>query len=309
MIELLRSGPTPLTQMNSRLSKHSSQQGIALIVVLWMLVLLTIMAAAYSTTMRTETRLTAQQLHASQSRALAEAGIWLAVNDLLKPELNKVWPVNGASNEIEFKGGTIELIIQDQAGKIDLNTAHHELLQGLFESVDVEEPLRMEIIDALLDWRDRDDLRRLNGAEDPDYQQAGYDHEAKDGPFNSIDELRLVMGMTEEIYQKIYPALTIHSHLPGVNPDAAPEAVLLAIPGIDPDSIADYLLDRSDPAKATANPTVPGVNSRFTNRTKGVSFMITSESTVNNARAKLEVVISLRRTSELPYTVLSWREI
>lgn len=296
-------------QMVFKSHNNLKQQGIALVVVLWMLVLLTIMAAGYSTTMRTEIKLTAQQLHASQSRALAEAGIWLAVNDLLKPELDRVWPVNGTSNDINFEGGTIELMIQDQAGKIDLNTARSELLQGLLESVEVEEPLSLEIVDSLLDWRDRDDLTRLNGAEDPEYRQAGYDYEAKDGPLNSIDELRLVMGMTEEIYQKIYPALTIHSHLPGINPAVAPEEALLAIPGTDPELIADYLLDRSDPSSATINPTVPGINSRFTNRTKGVSFMITSEGLVNETRVTLEVVISLRRTSELPYTVLSWREI
>jgi len=285
------------------------QNGIALVIVMWTLVLLTVLAAGYTATMRTETRLTAQHLHAAQSRALAEAGVWLAVNELLKPVQQRKWTDNGTPNEVELFDGNLEIRVQDQSGLIDLNTARSELLQGLFKSTGLDNDDVSHIVDAILDWRDRDNLTRTNGAEDADYLQAGYAYEAKDGPFNSNDELRRVMGMTEAIYGKVKPTLTVYSHMPGINPEVATREVLLAIPGTDPDTIDNYLNERSKPAAVTVSPVTPGINSSFTNRTKGVSFMITSTGDVNDTRITLEVVISLRRTSKLPYTILSWREI
>ena len=289
--------------------KRINQRGLALVIVMWMLVLLTIMAAGYSTTTRTETRLTAQQLYASQARASAEAGLWLVVQDLLKPEPARRWPADGTSNEIIFSDNQMEIIIQDQAGMIDINTARDELLKGLIESTGEDEPAVQQLVDAILDWRDRDDLTRLYGAEDSDYRNSGFDYEAKDGPFNSIDEMRKVMGMTESVYQKIQPALTVYSHLPGINPEVAPAEVLMAVPGMDSETIDNFMMERSNPELTAKNPTVPGLNSRFTNNSKGISYKVTSSCVINETRVTLEAVISLRRNSKLPYTVLSWREI
>lgn len=294
--------------MRNRKLTSALQTGIALVIVMWMLVLLTVLAAGYTATMRTETRLTAQQLHAAQARALAEAGVWLAVNDLMEPEQQRKWIENGAANDLDLLDGSVELRIQDQSGLIDLNTARRELLQGLFKSIELDDDVS-GVVDSILDWRDRDNLIRVNGAEDADYRQAGFAHEAKDGPFNSVDELRRVMGMTEAIYDKVRPALTVYSHTPGINPDVATREALLAIPGIDPDTIDQFMTERLDPATLTVNPVTPGINSSFTNRTKGVSFMISSTGNVNGTRITLEVVVSMRRTSNLPYTILSWREI
>ena len=84
--------------------KLTLQKGIALVIVMWMLVLLTVLAAGYTAMMRTETRLTAQQLHAAQSRSLAEAGVWLAVNDLLKPIQNRTWPGDGQCRAVWHQG-------------------------------------------------------------------------------------------------------------------------------------------------------------------------------------------------------------
>ena len=88
----------------------------------------------------------------------------------------------------------------------------------------------------------RDKRRRNPGAEDSDYAHAGYG--AKDGPFNSIEELRLVAGMTNDIFRQIYPALTIHSRQPGIHPLTAPREVLLALPGSDAERIDTFIQNR-----------------------------------------------------------------
>ena len=54
----------------------------------------------------------------------------------------------------------------DETAKIDLNAAGEVLLRGLFTSVGGADPdLALRLVDAVMDWRDADDLRRPNGAE------------------------------------------------------------------------------------------------------------------------------------------------
>ena len=59
------------------------EKGIALVIVLWIVVLLSIMAASFAYSMRTETTLTTFAMERAQARALAEAGIAYAAQKLL----------------------------------------------------------------------------------------------------------------------------------------------------------------------------------------------------------------------------------
>ena len=160
------------------------------------------------------------------------------------------------------------------------------------------------ITHAILDWRDRDNLVRVSGAEDPDYQAANLDHDAKDGPFNSVEELRLVLGMTEAIFQKIQPALTVHSHLPGINAQVAVPEALLALSGSDANAIDDFILNR----KEEPNTPLAGVDKRLLSRARGTTFQITSEGVSGDSKVRLDVIILLKRNAKLPFSVLSWRE-
>jgi len=292
--------------MNIRASLMYKQCGMALVLVLWMLVLLTVMAGGYSATMRTETILTAHQLQSARARAMAQAGIWLAVNELLKPQLERSWQSDGSLNTVDFNNGSIEIKIQDETGKIDLNTARVELLHGLIKSVEVEDALGIELLHAILDWRDKDDLVRTAGAEDDDYKAAGLEYGAKDGLFNSVDELRLILGMTEEIFRKMEPALTIHSHQAGINPSVAQREVLLAIPGVYPETIEDFLLERSETSLATNSPSLAGTDKRFLTRVKDNTLTITSVGISADSKMKLDAVILIKRNANPPFTVLSW---
>ena len=160
------------------------------------------------------------------------------------------------------------------------------------------------VLNAILDWRDPDSLRRNPGAEDVDYAHAGYG--AKDAPFNSVEELRLVAGMTNGLFASIYPALTIHSGQPGVHPLAAPREVLLALPGGDEEQVDAFIQNRRNQETPGAPP--PDMDTRFFGGTGGTSFNITSEGLTGRSELKLDVVITLHNDTRLPYSVLSWRE-
>ena len=280
------------------------QAGVALVLALWLLTLLTILAAGYSYAMRTETRLAIHGVELAKARAIAEAGLWLAVADLLKPRLKRQWLADGTPYQLDFGEGQIRLRIQDEAGRIDLNTARDALLRDLLEKAaqpgaDVE-----FMFNAILDWRDPDQLRRNPGAEDSDYEQAGYG--AKDAPFNSIEELRLVAGISNDIFNRIYPALTLHSGQPGIHPLVAPRAVLLSLPGSSAESIDAFIQNRHGREADAAPPA--GMDASYFAGTRGNTFAVTSEGMAGRGKLKLEMVVTLGQEPSAPYSVLSWRE-
>lgn len=279
------------------------QRGMVLVLVLWLLALLSLMAGAHSYALRTETWLTIHALDRARARAAAEAGVWLAVADLLSPPSAQRWPRDGTPIEVNFAAGTIGLRIQDEAGLIDINSADDALLQGLLN--DAAQPGQdvTSLFDALLDWRDPDPGRRAGGAEDADYLSVAYD--SKDGPFNSIEELRRVAGMSDELYRNIRHAITIHSMQPGINPALAPRAVLEAIPGSRADLIDTYLAGRHEPGRTA---TITDADHHYFNARQGLTLTITSTGRVGRGNLRLDVVVALDRNRTPPYSVLGWRE-
>lgn len=311
------------------------QDGIALVLALWLVTLISIMAAGFSYAMRTETLLTVHGIDSAQARSLAEAGLWLAVADLLRPSSERRWPADGTRAKTTFGGTTINLCIQDEAGRIDLNEADPELLLGLLEAASMARnaiPDRDKacpklppglpeaasaahhdvtfLRNAILDWRDPDHERRVPGAEDADYLPAGY--EAKGGPFNSIAELRRVAGMTDEMYGKIRHAVTIHSLRPGFNPAFAPRIVLEAALGIDSARIDDYLANRRKPGEVAV---ITDEDHHYFNAHQGRVFTIASTATAGRGTSRaggstltLTAVVELARDKSPPYSVLEWSE-
>ena len=298
--------------INRMYNKHQtvSQKGIALVLVLWILSLLTILAAGYSHMMRTETRLTANLVHAAKASALAEAGIWYTIAELLKPQDDNQWKADGSHHMININQDTVRISIHSEAGKINLNLAQPELIEGLLRSISVPENELPALVNAILDWRDQDNSVRQEGAEDEQYKNLDYDFGAKDGPFNTIDELQLVMGITPALFKKMEPALTIYSSQPGIDIQTAPRAALLALPGQSEERVDEILATRMDSPDTDTPVELTDIDPRLLARAKGQIFTITSEGTYANSYSRLDVVIMLIKKTTLnqPYAILSWRE-
>jgi general secretion pathway protein K len=214
----------------------SGQRGIALLLVLWVLSLLTIIAVSLTATQRTESALIANQLATARFHAAAEAAISWAMLNLLTPPTTidggtDAWVPDDTPRLWSFAGEPLEIRVSNEASRIDLNKASRNLLQALFVAVGLEQDRAGAIADAIVDWRDADDLTSLNGAEDGDYANAGRSYGAKDGPFDSVEELQEVLGMDPDLYRAVAPALTVSGR---AVPDSefAPPLVQAALQGV-----------------------------------------------------------------------------
>ena len=101
------------------------------------------------------------------------------------------------------------------------------------------------LVDAIADWRDADDLRRPNGAEAPEYRAANLKYVPANAPFETIGDVARVLGMTQAVFQRIAPLITVYSRRPGINPATAARGVLLALPDATPEMVDAYIDQRA----------------------------------------------------------------
>ena len=150
------------------------QGGVALVLVLWVITLLSVIAGNFAFSMRGEAKIARNLIFTAQAQALADAGVQKAWYELSRPPADvQRWQANGVAHTFTMGEAVLTVTIQDETGKIDLNTASDALLQGLFKSVGLSEEASVALVDAVVDWRDADKLKRLHGAEEDDYRAAG----------------------------------------------------------------------------------------------------------------------------------------
>jgi len=236
------------------LPRPAENRGIALVVVLWTLLLLSLIAASFLALTRGEIGVARNAVDNARAEALADAGAHRAVLGLLRPVSGGGWRVDGTVYGWRFDDVEVRVAVADEGGKIDLNAAPDNLLQGLFVSVDLDDDTAAALVDAIVDFRDADNLRRLNGAEDSDYRAAGLPHGAKNRPFEALEELRQVFGMTGALYDRVAPALTVYSRRRTPFRATSPpevQAALAAMLGAAPEDPEDPE-GRLDPEEASA---------------------------------------------------------
>lgn len=280
------------------------QKGVVLVIVLWATVLLGILFGSMMLTTRTNIQLTQIQRNAAQARALAEGGVYYAILILLNtPDIGKL-TASGGVGAYRFGPGTVSLKIQDEAGRIDLNRADNQLFDDLLASVGVGDDQRLGLIDKLQDWRDGDDQKRLQGAEKAQYEAMGLAYGPKDAPFEAVEEILQIPGMTRALYKRIRPALTVHSRRKEVNLEVAPPVVLKAVPGLDYQSFDQ---EQEEQAQELApGELMPRLEQRYAGRSKGRVFSIAALGDVSGTKAQVSAAVTISRNPWRPFTILSW---
>jgi general secretion pathway protein K len=230
---------------------RSRQSGIAIVLALWLTVLLTVLASGFAFSMRSEALATRNAVSLARARALADGAIERGAFELMRPRVADAWTFDGQPHSFHDGDAAIVITAVDEAARIDVNTAPDLLLKNLLMVAGgLDEAAAGALVDAIADWRDPDDLRRANGAEAPEYQAANLKYVPSNAPFETIGEVARVLGMTQPVFQRIAPLITVYSHRPGINAATAARGVLLALPNATPEMVDAYIDQR---AQALAN--------------------------------------------------------
>jgi len=276
---------------NFRIRNLQQQGGMALIVVLWLIVLLSIMAAGHSRNAHTDTKLASRQVESAKARALAEAGINHVILEMLADNPDAELPVDGSVFTVRIYDDVVTVAIRDATGLVDINAATPDLLGATLRACGVEESRERELVDAILDWRDKDDLAHLHGIEDDDYRAAGLPWSSRDDAFSTVDELKYIPVINHALFEQLAAFVTVYSGRGGINLEYAPRALISALTGDE------------------VQPATPETASRKNGGARNGTYHIYSSVAGGSGTiASLEAVVAISRSSKSPFTVLDWRE-
>lgn len=202
------------------MAEPENERGIALIAVLGFLTVMSLLVLSVTGAARTSLNASARHLARLQAQAVVDSGIELAVNQLIDGQ-QLAPPVLAGPQELELGGYKVVVTARPESAKIDLNFADVALLIGMFRAAGAGDDESSALASAVLDWRDGDDLLHVNGAEEKEYAAAGLKYGPANKLFESVDELRFVLGVTPALFACLQGEVTVLAQRASVDIDHA----------------------------------------------------------------------------------------
>ncbi|HKY07142.1 MAG TPA: hypothetical protein VJQ55_02830 [Candidatus Binatia bacterium] len=257
------------------------ERGVALIVVLWIFIFLFVVAFEFSTAAREEASAAHRFNDETEGYYLAVAGFERGLYDFLNqaganPALKQTQNqdmFDGGWRDHTLGGGAFRVRLIDEAGKININRINENTLRRIFNNLGLDGAQRDSLVDAIMDWRDEDELHRMNGAENEYYAALTPSYTAKNGPLDSVDDLLWIKGVTRELFFGLADAsasssnkgpaialrdiFTIDSPIDRVNLRTASAEVIHALVGIPLERCRAFVEERKKLSDKTLNDLLP----------------------------------------------------
>lgn len=293
--------------------KTSKQTGLAMVIVIWILSLMTIMAGSFALTMRREITVISAVKDSAVVQAIAETGISVAKQMLFLADEDLRWKADGSIYLIDYQQAKIRVRLFSERGKIDLNKASEVLLTAMLKSTELDISKQQQIVSAILDWRDEDDLIRVNGAEKQEYEDAGLNYSPTNKDFQVIEELQMVLGVTIELYQQLKPLITVYSKQQNVDLKLASKEVIAAIGELDQTTLDNYIEQRTEShitkTAAPAYPQTEGGSGKQGITNNQVYTIISQAQLFGEFTTGLKVTIQQSTAgAQDPFQILSWQQ-
>ena len=245
----------------------NNKKGSILIFALWVLVFLTMFAVQIGLSLRAKISLIARIEKRSQLHYLVQAGVTKAISVLRKDlirnnnsytvdskmirhnNINEFTPqelglghfevfykeFNRLSSQEEIYFGFV-----DEERKLNINTADAiEIKRLIMYVLNMDDETAQEITEAIFDWREFGKSQLTGFYSDDYYSNLQYPYPVKDFDFEVYEELMLVKGVTNEIYNRLLPFITVYGE-GQVNINTASLPVLVAL-GLD-EPVAEKVL-------------------------------------------------------------------
>lgn len=257
--------------------RRPSERGIALVSVLLALALLGVIAASFLRETRTATLIARNLVENAKAEALADAGVERAMLGLLDDDRNTGWRADGRSYELRLGEGRVEIRLQDEAGKIDLNRAPEQMLKRFFLAVGLGEGEAGALVDAIMAAR----------------RQVG-DNNAARAPFENLGQIGRLPGMSPDVEARLAPYLTVYSGRESIDPAVAPPLLRQLLPTSTVEAELQPI-DRA--AEQSGSPT-----GSFT-------VMVLAEATTGTGgQFTREAVVQRTDDPAKPFRILLWRQ-
>lgn len=285
-----------------------NERGVALIITLIVIAVAATLALEFAHLTRLDAGMARNLKDGLKAYYLANSGISWAQAWLEKD--GRTTEYDGLGEEwargqepVSLDGGQFSFSIEDEERKLNLNyllkdgkvdEARHGQLARLIELLELD----VEIAASIVDWIDADDEARPGGAEKDYYQGLERPYSPKNGPFATLEELKLVKGITSDVFEKLRPYLTVNSG-GKVNINTAGKLILMSLSKDMDAGMAEDIIsyrERSPFSKTSELKEVSkSVERVFTRISGGLdvkseSFSITSEGKFGDSRRGIRAI-------------------
>lgn len=183
-------------KIHAPLHRDSTHHGVALIAVLWLIAILSLAAITTLRVISFDAEITTAKIHGSRALHLAEMGIAIGANPVVKNDdvvlLNRMDEENNEE---------IQVILASESARFNINSLvladDKTLIRSIFIHWGLDLDAAQALTDAFTDWIDPDEEVALNGAETEEYTRIGRINQPFNRPFYDIEEMRLVRGMDQ----------------------------------------------------------------------------------------------------------------
>jgi len=259
--------------------------GFALLIVLWTLVLIAFIVAHLTASGRTEIRIARNLVANAVVEAAADGAISAAIFNQLDPNADQRWPLNGEAHQLAIGNTRVTVQLADEAERINPSSAPAPLLEALLRTTgsDPESARRLALV--IGQWVGSTPAAQPQSVQ-AEYRAAGLDYGPPGEPFETLDELGRVLGMTPAVLAAIRPHLTLFGP-PQPNPASADPVVAAALATI------------AQPAAVPAQPNQPQAE-LLTVRISATA------SGRDNARVSKTAIVRVGTMLQGGYAVLAW---
>jgi general secretion pathway protein K len=312
-----------------------NERGFALLSVMLVLALLAVVVTEFSVSARLESSMIRSYRDGVLATHLAEGAVQQALREILGPGTVVALDDDGSLSfyraadagaistklarlprqRVPLGAGEFSYRISDEEARVNVNTASPDRIDRLLRAVGVDKQSRDIVSDSLQDWKDADDLQRINGAESEDYYlKLPVPYRARNGALQDTAELLQIRGVTGDLYHGVqgHAGLVDLVTVVGrdtVNMNTAPAPVLTAL-GLSDVEVGEI----SSTRVRTPYTAVPP---RFAGKGLGVgsaTFRIEAEGRVGG-EPRARIVAIVQRQAQLSAAggtgvkaaVLSWR--
>jgi general secretion pathway protein K len=361
---------------HAAVAQHKQQRGMAVVMVVAVVLLVTTAALELHVNERTNLLNAAGMRDRITLDQMAASGVHLAMAILVKDRmdsesdsLQEDWAdtetMASMIDELSFEKGKLEVKIFDELSRIQINalvdfpgaTAFNEKQHQIWERFagnllsiyellgdevgEMEETDAPTVINSVKDWLDKDDdITSINSAETDYYEELDPPYACKNGPFDHVSEVRLVKGITPELFNGIAGTMGLSNYItvygavkadddkfryPGkININTAELPVLKVLLPSESEGMAELLIEYREAVSGTQYTNdvtninwyknVPGFGSiKMPPELISVSsdtFRIVATATMDDVRAVTTVIVQRERENDSsPWTckVLNWK--
>lgn len=233
------------TSPRPKYGHRARARGLALITVMWLLALIAVLATTTLQIARSRARMSARAVRTISTQVIADSALRLILLQLAQSAGEPRELGFDARWRITLFDRDVEIRVEREAGRVDLNVADASLIAAVFIASGTEAVTARSFASRIIDWRDTNDQAEPGGAERDDYRRAQMGYGPRNKPFESIGELRQVLGLAE-LSPKVLDAFTVYSS--SIDPELAHPLVRIALQSL---STSQSLAPRHAPPQAS----------------------------------------------------------